>query len=317
MDVKSTIQKTIEFIHKQYNADLKIVVVDGVHQHQLDNLLQEKSYLMTSCVLQYQDTYDHVITQINPSFHGIWHMPFDVDNLVTVTKKYNCFINRLDVLRQSWFYHLCKNQWLDLGYVSCLSSSRNFVDIAAKKTPREIFEREFQNSNKDFVSEHDAVKNLIPFQNFEDTQDLVPYILQSSFSIVLETWVYDNNCTTFSEKTFRCLQLPRPWILFSTKGAVQQLRTWGFDVLDDIVDHGYDHCNDTGSRQLAMIETARTMFDIDISKIQKRCLDASLHNQALLRNWCDRWKQDFEADLESAIVKIKKLPKKNPIRKNP
>lgn len=42
-------------------------------------------------------------------------------------------------------------------------------------------------------------------------------------------------------------------------------------------------------RQLKILEIAEKMFTLDISKVVKRCEEASLHNQSLMKAWNSKW----------------------------
>jgi hypothetical protein len=94
-----------------------------------------------------------------------------------------------------------------------------------------------------------------------------------------------------SEKTFRALQTPAPWLLYAGRGAVQQLQDFGFDVLSDQVDHGYDSEQDYANKikkfQECAVNTAERTFDTE------RLIKAAEHNQNLLFNLRTQWPTDW------------------------
>lgn len=282
---------------------------DGVDIHVLERSKSKKQLLVTNCkFVDCNNFADHIYT-VNPSYYGMMFAEFQYRDVPPV-KNFNCFSNRFDIFRQSWFYHLVRRGWLDQGWVSfnCeLSAIRTPDNSFVGLTSKEIFHKAFQEYNSVFAAEHQKVKDLVPFKNFQDTGNLTDLVLKSKFSIVLETWFHGNHCTTYSEKTMRCLQLPRPWLLFSTQYAVDQLRTWGFDVMDDIVDHSYDQLANSIDRQMAILDQAEQLFGLDITKVGARLHQACEKNLGILRSWHQDWLVNMLADYELAKQKAKLL----------
>lgn len=282
---------------------------DGVNISALEKTKRKNQLLVTNCkFVDCKDFTDHIYT-VSPSYYGLMFVDLQYRNQTPV-KNFNCFSNRFDIFRQSWFYHLVRRDWLNQGWISfnCELSAnrtpdRSFVGL----TGHEIFEKAFQEHNKVFAAEHQKIKDLVPFKNFQDTGNLTDLVLTSKFSIILETWFHGNHCVTYSEKTMRCLQLPRPWLLFSTQHAVDQLRTWGFDVMDDIVDHSYDKLANAIDRQMAILDQAEQLFDLDIAKISARLHQACQKNSDILRSWNQAWLVNMLDDYESAKQKARLL----------
>ena len=112
--------------------------------------------------------------------------------------------------------------------------------------------------------------------------------LRAKVSIVMETY-HNRHSIVFSEKIFRSLQTPRPWVMYCSNGAVDLLRRSGFDVLDDLVDHSYDSQIDPESRMEQMLDCVPLIrFD------EPRCQRAMLHNQTILRKLSDDWSSRLE-----------------------
>ena len=91
------------------------------------------------------------------------------------------------------------------------------------------------------------------------------------------------------------MQLPRPWLLYCSPGSVEFLRSHGFDVLDDYVDHGYDNITLHHVRLehlLDQLETfvVRTYGQQDYERFRQ----ASQHNQKLLQRFAQDWPTKFE-----------------------
>lgn len=282
--------------------------IDGIDYNKLEKFKQNQTVLITNNIIESVD-YQQNIHTVNESFYGFMYCPYDIDLPTLPDRDFNCCVNRFDIFRQSWFYHLVRRNWLDRGYISFNCDITHSMPDAsyAGLTAKEIFQKGFQEVNQIFSAEHEKIKDQIPFQNFFDNGDLTNIILSSKFSLVLETWFHDNRVITFSEKIMRCLQLPRPWVLFTTRYGVQQLRTWGFDVLDDLVDHSYDTIADPIQRQLSILSVSEKLMNIDIEQSWLRCQQASKHNQNILKNWADNWADNISNDFRLAEEKARAL----------
>lgn len=242
------------------------------------------------------------IVRTSDSFYGMYYVPYTWHN-TTVKKDFNCFINRMDPIRQSWFYQLIRRGLLHKGYVSFNMDVSRGENLDANLSPTEVFEQQFITQLSIFQKEHDVAKTIVPYKNFTEADDfdLAPVVLSSKFSIILETYFNNNDIVTWSEKTFRCLQLPRPWLLFGPAHAVKHLRNMGFDVLDDICYHNnYDHIENGIERQVKILDRAQAMCNIDITPLMPRLEKAAKHNQKLLSSWYDSFDVDFKNTLENA-----------------
>ena len=242
--------------------------------------------------------------QIPASWYGLYSGTMQVDQQKP-TKKFNCFIRRMDPVRQSWFYQLIRRNLLDQGLVSFNMDISRHIDLDncnAEDSPMTVFEQQFKMHMQIFQHEHELSKTMVPYRNFDC--DLPTAIMQTEFSIVLETYFDRNEVITFSEKIFRCLKLPRPWLLFAMKNSVAYLRSIGFDVLDDLVDHGYDSQDFAIDRQRMMLDQCQNMCQRELTTDQiKRCQQAAQHNQSLLDKLYTTFHTDVTMACQNAIKK--------------
>jgi hypothetical protein len=263
-----------------------------------------KKLIITNNIVQCSAEQAKHIHTVNPSYYGQYF--FDYPNTtVEIQKDFNFFVNRYDVSRQSWLYQLIRRNLFDRGFISFGSEVRPNAlpgEEFAGLDPSQAFELGFQLHNKIFATEHEIIKHQIPYKNFEDTGDLTNIVLASKFSIVLETFFHDNRIITFSEKICRCLQLPRPWILYSSQYGIDYLRQLGFDVLDDQVDHSYDHIADAIQRQVAILDQCQLLVKqpLDLA----RCQQAANHNKSLLKSFKDNWLVNIQQDFDLAYQKL-------------
>ena len=222
------------------------------------------------------------LISVLPEFWSIWHFdPVYTDR--PATRAYNCFMNRARGDRTRVFYELLKRNILDKGIVSFNVSS-------------EEYETQFVEANLSrYQEEHELGRPLVPYNNLTDT--LEQCIIDSCVSLVLETYTSDTHIV-FSEKIFRVLQLPRPWLLYCSPGSVAALRNYGFDILDDYVDHSYDQTTQHGFRLQAIIDQLETFVDRNYTEQDyQRFKQASDHNQQLLQKFAQAWPAKLSAVL--------------------
>jgi hypothetical protein len=236
------------------------------------------------------------------SWYGVYVGDIAIEP-VNVIKNYNCFINRMDSFRQSWLYQLVRHDLFDQGFVS-FNMDIAYVNNSKGKNPIEVFEEHYKNSMTIFESEHNFIKNYIPYRNFDPDVSLNKIIMQSKFSIVIETLFDSKDVITFSEKIFRCLKLPRPWVAFSVTNGVQYLRNMGFDVLDDIVDHSYDNIDQDVDRQAKILVEAKNLCQLVITDtLQTRLNQSAEKNQRLLHKLSKDFYQDILVAQQNIIEK--------------
>lgn len=242
-----------------------------------------------------------------PEYYCVYYENYNNKiNWTTPSKDFNCLMSRMDPVRQSWLYLLIRRKLFDRGHVSfTMDNSRiaEFNNVPAA----DAFELQYKKYMSNFEAEHNLAKSIVPYRNFDVDQDLDDLIMQSKFTIVLETYSTNNSEITFTEKIIRSLRLPRPWLLFSVQYGVKQLSSWGFDILDDIVDHSYDSIENSIERQSAILDIAERMCDFDIELHRDRLLQASDHNMKLLKNWQENLDQTALRDAKLLLDKIYSL----------
>jgi hypothetical protein len=294
-------------VNQRTGKKLEVFWVDGFDYQTFFSQDYSKKLLLTNNLLILPPEQARHVHQTNKTFYGVFYNDYKEDHVEPV-KDFNCFINRYDINRQSWFYQLIRQGLFDRGYISFNSEvnpGRTPGPEFETLSPAQAFDLGFEKYNNIFAAEHELIKGQIPYKNFEDTGELTSVVLATKFSIVLETFFHNNNVITFSEKTFRCLQLPRPWLLFSSQHAVKYLQDLGLDVLGDVVDHSYDKIADPIERQMAILEQAKILVDQPLN--QQRCIVAAEHNKALLKSWWAVWKVNIDNDFAIAEAKLQAL----------
>ena len=225
-----------------------------------------------------------------PEFWSMWNFkPEYIER--PATQGYNCFMNRPRGDRSIVFYELIKRNILNKGFVSY-----NCV--------LEDYQQEYVKADLNrYQLQHTVGQPLVPYNTVEAHGTLEQCIVDSNISVILETYTSDSHIV-FSEKIFRALQLPRPWLLYCSPGSIALLKHYGFDVLDDYVDTSYDNITIHGDRLLTILDQLETFIDCKYTdQDYVRFKKAAIHNQNLLLKFEQSWPNKFNSILE----KIKQL----------
>ena len=282
-----TQNKNYGFPCSYVRGDLKIScrIVDSVFFPELDP--DTDTIITDNIPLQ---SIDSNLINVLPEFWGIWQFDPVYENRPASTG-FNCFMNRIRGDRSRTFYELVRRNILNKGLVSfnCIQAEYMYQYEQA-----ELY---------DYWQEHDQGLSLVPYNTVETHGELEQCIIDSNVSLILETYVSDSHIV-FSEKIFRALQLPRPWLLYCSPGSVLCLKQYGFDVLADYVDHGYDEITEHNSRHLIILNQLETFIDKVYTEHDYARFDrAAAYNQQLLKHFAAKWPEKFNAVLE----KIKQL----------
>jgi len=168
---------------------------------------------------------------------------------------YNCFMNRKRGDRDRVFTLLKKRNILDKGLVSYL-------------------DRDY-----DTVNSHGTLEQCI---------------IDTNVSLILETYTRDD-AIVFSEKIFRAIQLPRPWLLYCSPFSIELLCSHGFDVLDDMINTEYDREKNHWMRLDLILDKLETFIDRQYTpKEYERFKQAAEHNQQLLASLLHSWPEKLK-----------------------
>jgi hypothetical protein len=217
------------------------------------------------------------VLELYPEYWHVYHYhPSYLDR--PATHGYNCFMNRVCQDRGHTFQELKRRNILAQGLVSFNNLRPGLSSSTAQ----------------DLLDYGDPYNNLI--------NSLEQCVIDSNISLILETYI-SNDHITFSEKIFRALQLPRPWLLYCSPQAVGYLRRYGFDVLDDYVDHSYDHQPIHSDRLQCILDQLETFVYRQYNRNDyDRFEQAANHNRNLLLKFANEW----PAKLAQVLDEIKR-----------
>jgi hypothetical protein len=240
------------------------------------------------------------VARLPDSFYGIYsYVP--ANQAWQPDRDYAFGVNRLDFRRMQVLLSLHQKLGLHTGYVnfncqvdmraehSVEQLQRNFLDQLTHAEPREL-------------SALRQLCDIMPIKNYSIDHDQTH--TRSWLNITVETYSSDN-VVALSEKIFRCLVTPVPWMAYSGRYTMARLRSMGFDVLDDVVDHQYDRLIEAHHKMSEFANTAkRTIADLkaqDWHQLVSRCRSAAQHNQQLLSDMHGSWDSDFAIWLSRTI----------------
>ena len=197
------------------------------------------------------------------------------------SRLYNCFIQRTDSVRQSWFYFLYSNHLLDKGYVSfLLTQISEYSDLAGVELFKYNHEEFGLNTVTEFDHAYHALLDQVPYKNFVEEENLLPLITDSKYSLILETCATDEiGPWSYTEKILRSLQYPTIPLIFGARESIGILKKLGFELAIDL---DYIDQLPWQQRQQALLKIlVEDSIDFDVDSLYNQ----AMHNRLLLQNW--------------------------------
>ena len=297
-------------IWQQKNQKVVVSLVDDIWACAADRS-QDTPYLFDSNTMVITDNHLNCpsvyrLRSTPLSFYGIYS--YTPDNLDWAPDRdYTFAINRLDYKRMDMLLQLHRTLGIDTGYVS-FNCSIGGKHVPSESTRRQAFLDQAQ-THAGTTAEQNAFVNmahLVPLKNHTLEHDQV-YTL-GWLNIIIETYSSDN-VISFSEKIFRCLVTPAPWVMYAGRYAIAKLRELGFDVMDDIVDHSYDRLIEAQHKMsyfaTSSKNTITSLKTQNWAHIKSRAQAAAFHNQTLLEELSRIWKDNQHVWLQQLARDIR------------
>lgn len=123
--------------------------------------------------------------------------------------------------------------------------------------------------------------------------------------IVLET-LFDDSRWHLTEKTLRPIACGKPFLLASTPGSLQYLKSYGFETFAGVIDETYDTIADGAARLDAIIKEMKRIADLDANA--KQVLYTKLHEiaqrnkQRFFNGLFDQVMEEYRTNLDQAMV---------------
>jgi len=112
-----------------------------------------------------------------------------------------------------------------------------------------------------------SVSGLVPWEIYNRTW----------FSVVCET-LGQGRTFLSAEKTAKCFQARRLFVVFAIQGFMQQYRDWGFLTFGDVIDESYDTEPDDVRRWGRAFEQVQWLCEQDLSALLQKLKPRLDHN---------------------------------------
>lgn len=140
------------------------------------------------------------------------------------------FLTKFDLMNDFYFSYWCESRW-NIGRQKIYDQTNDIIGNT------------WFNENLDLRKLYELIPITIQHDQFEsnDWSSGTDFFYQTSFaSFVNETYIDENFDPFFTEKAMKPLAYSHPFLLFSSAGALSNLRDLGFETFGDIFDESYD-----------------------------------------------------------------------------
>lgn len=185
---------------------------------------------------------------------------------------------------------------LDKGFVSLGKSDDNLNWVNTIDTIMNLVEEDQElfslltNSKSELINlpelyldTNDLVANPINY-NYDGTVKLYE---DSYFSIVSETWFFEDVGRAFTEKTFKPMLHKHPFILLSSPNSLPLLRELGYKTFHPFINESYDSETDNTKRLKMILHEVKRLSSLSESELVEfidNVKDITIHNHKHLVN---------------------------------
>lgn len=260
--------KKVYNLVRQYKLENRVIYATG----HLDGNREYENWLA------YNDKIYNVYVMNNWYWrHRDWTIDCGNEVSVDKTKLYCCMQNRGREHRQATTIYLHQQNLLNDGIVSANFNLNLDCNLY----------------NADLTTQKDFTDKILPLVvDIGGTgdkcypNDLNPKIYNDTLiNLVSETFYHEKTNNHVSEmfitektyKAFTAYQIP---VIIGPKGIVEKLRSYGFDMFDDIIDHSYDNMEDS-DRLFAAIDNLKTLQKRDIKWFSDKTKQRRIKNKEL------------------------------------
>jgi hypothetical protein len=290
-------------IWKRNNKTVVVCLVDDISTCS-DNTLNVSELFDSNTVVItdnkiYSPTQYHVLS-LPDSFFGIYYYRPENINFDPV-KNINLSVNRLDPLRQLILLELISHNPVDDIFKNLNINFNCFMHNGGNYSNAELIDN-FKsiakiNDLSRYQTHYCQLLDKIPINTHGSTIELAA--LDAFVNMVIETYC-GKNIVAVSEKIFRALVTATPWTVYSGKHTVSFLKSLGFDVLDDLIDHSYSYKEYSlhGDECLIdyvthSVQSVEKLKSIPKKQLTERCHVAAINNQNLLASMRQQFPVDF------------------------
>lgn len=294
-------EKVIEFYRK---LNLRMVTVPYPHDHKPILLIHSEKN--SSQVTKYEETLGMagVYWWCHAAIARDWFRYAEHDTLLLKRTPKNDFL----IYNRAW----SGTREYRLKFVELLVNHQLTNNCHIKFSPyddgRYYCDHDFLNKNLSITTTN--LEELFEL-NTTDASASADYVssdyCSTHIEVVLET-LFDDERIQLTEKILRPIACGHPFILASTPGSLEYLRSYGFKTFNQYIDESYDAIPDSLGRLNAIVKEMKRISILPINEKQE--LYANLrsiaeHNKELFFSnpWHDQIIQEFKNNIELALEK--------------
>ena len=277
---QALIQGKTKFFFYMFGEAMLSYIVFKVHRiaKLLNDVIPPENFFYLSGAINGEEAYDKIATRYNFPFRisvlsaamcyfylknslNKYDIDYGTFEINTKPKKFLCFNKLPREQRIRLMERMLEKRYTDLGYYSFEFSDSGDLSAFIDRLDPITF------------SNIRANKQMFPLrlninENRKNPTDIIPddlqYFKNSYFSIVNETLYYgyassssrplfhqlnaEYSSVFISEKTFKCLAVKHPFIIFGRPGTIKGLLQMGFKTFSPFFDESYDDIEDDDAR---------------------------------------------------------------------
>jgi hypothetical protein len=265
-----------------------------------------KPYLFGFLVDHYRDIKDNDIEH-NGSVIGLLTPK---EYLETVKNKFFLSYNKNTTksFRIQLILWLIKNGIIDDTYVSILIKNENFDRGHLRSTEDELYDliayyNKFDGMGFNILDwNYPEVKNDV-FSNLKYTTK--SHYADTLFNIISET-SFETDSTNLTEKSFKAFANSHPFIIIGDTGSNELVRSFGFELYDDLIDYSFDSISERDKRLNEALKQIRNVYSIGKNGIidwYKNNIDKIEYNRNKFFTY------SFSKMIDETITDLKKFKK--------
>lgn len=240
------------------------------------------------------------------SFYGIYYYVPEQYSW-TPDRDFGFQVNRIDPRRFQLMIDLAWRTRLDSGYINFNCEDRAQPELSAQQAFEQFWPGVDDEAKSYMKVGYERLRHTMPYRNYNFEFDSIPYRVW--INLVVETYASDN-VVSVSEKIFRALVTPAPWTVYSGRYTVAWLESLGFDCMSDMIDHNYyDQLKEVENKlkifNLISLEIVKHLKQLGVEPVRQRCIQASQHNQQLLKQMNQQRHSEFSNWIDSLPSQLK------------
>ena len=179
--------------------------------------------------------------------------------------------SKINISLLKMYYQLpVSKKFLDIVNWDFSENSYEIQDIVFKGFENVLEEESFLTKNTDSYELAPGTETILSFSNAKNFDNNLRHIYNNSFVEIIAETTYLPGLGMVTEKYLNSVYGYNFPILISSPGTVSHLRSIGFDMFDDIIDHSYDLIQDPLLRIESAIKQNLQLLNLsEVSKVWK------------------------------------------------